>query len=98
MLRAGILVVPQKTTPCIALLRRFRDGHLIIRAIMIHHVAFGLRVSATERIPGLTVLESTNGTTADLQIWIRRRPEISGGKTMLFNGLDRHKVGIPIVE
>lgn len=65
---------------------------------MIHHSAFGLRVSATERIPGLRELESPNGTTADLQIWVRRRPDVSGAEQSVFSGVDRRKAGAPVVE
>ena len=66
--------------------------------MMIHHVAFGLRVSATERIPCLKVVENPHGEPAHLHLWIQQRPAVSGGEQVLISGSHRGKSRTPPVE
>jgi hypothetical protein len=65
---------------------------------MIHHSAFGLRISATERIPGLNELKVADGTPADLHLRVRQRPHVSGAEQTIYSGIDRRRTGAPPVE
>ena len=65
---------------------------------MIHHAAFGLQVSATERIPGLQVLDHRHGTSPDLLLWVQQQPDVSSVEQMLFNNPRQGKAGAPPVQ